>query len=548
MTEQASGSSLPQTRAIHQQHQDSEQQPKHPHIHFRNAETSQHRHGHHHHHHIRSQKEEDVPHKRQSSEDVVVVFKTVSVFQLTDSTGSTFIHTLSDTSTAGPPITQVESESTTVASNTEAIPTDETSTESSLESLYPVPSSSSSSSSSRNGASDELPLPTSSIANPTVTPPGSSMPFPTLTYAPITSSHLLTPTHVFPSLSSLLSNATSTQPIPSSIGNSTISLTTTSDGNFTFFGSTVESHEPTGTLTRGFPSSLTHSASTKTKSSSRTSTTYTVTPLHSDITPGNGGGVGSSTDGGAGGGPVVTAGSDLEDSSNSNPTPAGTIAGSVVGAISGLAFLLLLAAALLRWRKRRTGARLIQGPGTDRGYGAVATGGTGGPGGDGGMSDRRRSIPFAIPAALAHLTGQGRLSKGTVSSADGGERGFTKVSGRKLPPVLQFGGDGYTDPRASRASDQSVEYRASQLFFGEAPLSRLAVGAPMLQETGIPVFHDSPARSVVTNPGHSSNDPFSDDNRVDSPPPPRDPVGRSHHPHHESSRSHVSFSRFTEDL
>lgn len=182
----------------------------------------------------------------------------------------------------------------------------------------------------------------------------------------------------------------------------------------------------------------------------------------------------------------------------------------------------------------------------------MTTGGSGGPagGGGGGMSEQRRPIPFAIPAALANLTSQSRFSRSTVSS-DGAERGFTKVSGRKLPPVLQFGGDGYTDPRATMMSDQSIDYRASQNFFGEAPLSRLAVGSPMLQETSVPVFHASPARTAVATAGPFS-DPFSDDNRVESPtlPPtlPPDPVGRSHLPRDRSTRSHASFSRFTEDL
>lgn len=269
--------------------------------------------------------------------------------------------------------------------------------------------------------------------------------------------------------------------------------------------------------------------------------TYLISTVHPDVTQPNGdNGIGSPTGTVVGGGSVPT-----DTGFNSNNTSPGTIAGSVVGAISGLAFILLLAAALLRWKKRRASARLIQGSGNDGGYGAVATRGSAGPGGDG-MSERRRSTPFAIPAALANLTGQGRFSRSTVSS-DGGEKGFTKISGRKLPPVLQFGGDGYTDPRETMMSDQSIEYRASQQFFGEAPLSRLAVGSPMLPETSIPVFHESPARTAVATLGPFS-DPFSDHNRVDSPPLPPDPVGRSHIPRDGSTRSHTSFSKFTEEL
>lgn len=218
-----------------------------------------------------------------------------------------------------------------------------------------------------------------------------------------------------------------------------------------------------------------------------------------------------------------------------------------MGAISGLAILLLLAAVFFRWKKRQSSMKLIQESGNDRGYGAMTTGGSRGPAGGGGMSDQRRSTPFAIPAALANLSGHGRFSRSTVSSSDGGERGFTKISGRKLPPVLQFGGDGYSDPRGTVMSDQSIDYRASNILWGEAALSRLAVGAPMLQETGAPVLHSGPARTAVATPGPFS-DPFSDDHVIASPTSPVDPAGRPHLPRDRSIRSHGSISRFTENL
>lgn len=155
---------------------------------------------------------------------------------------------------------------------------------------------------------------------------------------------------------------------------------------------------------------------------------------------------------------------------------------------------------------------------------------------------RRRSVPFAIPAALASLTGHKRFSGRSAASADGGERGFSKVSGRKLPPVIQFGGDGYSDPRDTILSDQSIDYRDSAfpgLGGGLAP-TRLAVGAPMRPESGIPVFNPGPARTPKTEQA-----PFSPVSELE---PPRDPLGRSHPSHDGSSRSHGSASRFTEEL
>ncbi|KAF3064065.1 hypothetical protein GL218_02526 [Daldinia childiae] len=186
----------------------------------------------------------------------------------------------------------------------------------------------------------------------------------------------------------------------------------------------------------------------------------------------------------------------------------------------------------------------MRGSTSERGPGGGLVGNSGpGGGGEGGMSEtRRRSVPFAIPAALASLTGYKHFSGRSAASSDGGERGFSKVSGRKLPPVIQFGGDGYSDPRDTILSDQSIDYRDSAfpgLGGGLAP-TRLAVGAPMRPESGIPVFNPGPARTPKTE-----QVPFSPVSELE---PPRDPLGRSHPSHDGSSRSHGSASRFTEEL
>ncbi|KAI3325075.1 hypothetical protein HD806DRAFT_464825 [Xylariaceae sp. AK1471] len=549
MTEQVSGSSLPQTRDLGQQQQQDQEEPRHTHVHFRDVETSHHHDHQQHHHHIRSQRHQKLHDRDNDNSDVVVIVETISVLQLIDVTGSTIIQTIPHDPTT-PVITGSQPESTDTSSS-------DTVKASSID--PPNDSSSGYSVSDGNGVSD-LSSPSSSLIDPTVTPSGSSMPtsFPTLSYAPITSTPL-SATPVFPSISSGLSNSTQTSLSSSALSNSTVSLhsfTSATDDDFTILGSSVtgsHSQSTSSAVSSGFSSLsssvFTHSVSWTSTSESSSSVDYFTSTAKPDSSQANGAnGIGSPTITAIGGGSVSTAGSGSgADSGNAS---AGTIAGSVVGAIGGLAFILLLAAALLRWKKRQTGVKLIQGSGNERGYGAVTTGGSGGPTGDGGMSERRRSIPFAIPAALANLSGHNRFSRSTVSS-DGGERGFAKISGRKLPPVLQFGGDGYTDPRGTMMSDQSIDYRASHNFLGEAPLSRLAVGSPMLQETGIPVFHASPARTAVAtrNPFSATDrDPFSDDHVLDSPPLPPDPVGRTHLAQDRSTRSHGSFSRFTEEL
>ncbi|KAI1735075.1 hypothetical protein F4680DRAFT_315470 [Xylaria scruposa] len=561
MTDQVSGSSLPQTRDLRQQQQQPPQQQeqeqdhhrRHTHPHSRKVPSSHqhnskrnhnHNHNHQHLHHVRSQLNSG-PHQRDTSDDnadngsdVVVVVETISVLQVTDLNGATIIKTLPHDYSTTPVITDSRPEST-VASSTKK--------PSSTDTDLPDTASTSSASNDGNGVAHPSSSSSSTTEDPTVTSSGSSMPtsFPTLSYAPITATPLST-APVFPSLSGLSNSTFSSS--SSAFGNSSASLhsfTTASEDDFTILGGATG----TRSKTSSHPSSSVFTQSVFGTSTSKSSSSVAHTYLTDTVKPeatttGGGDGIGSPADTGNGDGSIPT--SSAGSGSGPGNTSAGTIAGSVVGAISGLAIILLLAAAFLKWKKRQSSMKLIQESGNDRGYGAMITGGSGGPGGgSGGMSEHRRPIPFAIPAALANLTSQ-RFSRSTASS-NGGERGFTKVSGRKLPPVIQFGGDGYTDPRATMMSDQSIDYRASQHFFGEAPLSRLAVGAPMLQETSTPVFHASPARTAIATPGPFS-DPFSDDNRVVSPTMPPDPVGRSHLPQDRSTRSHGSFSRFTEDL
>ncbi|KAI1366585.1 hypothetical protein F5Y08DRAFT_351250 [Xylaria arbuscula] len=569
MTDQVSGSSLPQARDLGRQPQEQTEQlsRRHNHIHhYRNVHSSRH-HNHQHLHDIRSRNNRPVDGRDtsdddlQDTSDVVVIVETISVLQVTDVTGATIIRTLPHDYSTAPVVTATPTESTVAGTTDQPSPTDPLD----LPDTTTSASSSSSVNDDGNGAAGSSSLFSSSVVEePTGTYSVSSMPtsFPTLSYAPITSTPL-SAAPVFPSISGLsnstLSSSSSSNSTtsfePFTVESASLESTTVessvseSDDSFTIFGgvSTTASETFHSSQSLSTTKSVYGTFTATSASEPSSSVTYTTTSsAKPEFTPANGGdGTGSATITVSGGDSTVIP-SATDVSSDTNNVSAATIAGSVVGAISGLAIILLLAAAVLRWKKRQSSMKLIQGSGNDRGYGATMTGGSGGPSGGGGMSQQRRSIPFAIPAALANLSGQSRFSRSTVSS-DGGERGFAKISGRKLPPVLQFGGDGYTDPRATMMSDQSIDYRASQNFFGEAPLSRLALGAPMLQETSTPVFHASPARTAVETTSPFS-DPFSDDNVLESPTLPPDPVGRSQPSYDRSTRSHGSFSRFTEDI
>jgi hypothetical protein len=237
---------------------------------------------------------------------------------------------------------------------------------------------------------------------------------------------------------------------------------------------------------------------------------------------------------------------------------------AILGGIAGVAFILVLALVVLRWKKRQMNGKGQSPRGLLTGAGAGAAGfKTGatttpepGPGGDHSSAGspvsrtmtQRSSLPF-IPASLANLAGSKRYSDRTATSSETGEKGFQKVSGRKLPSVIHYGGDGYTEPgnlpgnhpgnRDTVMSEESASYRDSIAMFTGPGMPRLALGSPMRPESGIVVFHDGPSRTPQQSTGSFS---------PTLQPPARDPLGRSHPSMDGSSRSHGSFSRFTEQI
>ncbi|KAI1805441.1 hypothetical protein F4811DRAFT_222893 [Daldinia bambusicola] len=543
MTTPVSGSSLPQTRDVHQ------------HNHFHHSRESHHHHYHHHTHHARSQNSNKRGHKRTDSEPTIII-ETVSVLELIDSAGAPItFQTLTPSTSASPSIsisisTSTSSTSTSSTSSSSSYisssepdatvdPSTTTTTSTTSSVSVPVSAPALPTTTSTPGASDDEGNSLSSSTSvptidPTVAPSESSMPttFPTLSYSPLTSTPL-SGSPVFPSLAGVTNT---TQSSSSTLSHNSTSSTSQLPFTVEGFNSSVSGSSGT---TFSSDSSFTSSTPTSTTRSSPSSTTFTHWGVPSQ-TDGGDDGVGNAQ-------PSSSSAVETGDDSSSNGPDSATVAGSVLGGVAALAGILILALFLLKWKKRQNTRRLMRGSMSDRGPGGGLVGNSGPGGGDGGMSEKRRSIPFAIPAALANLTGHKRFSGRSAASADGGERGFSKVSGRKLPPVIQFGGDGYSDPRDTILSDQSVDYRDSTfpgLGGGLAP-TRLAVGAPMRPESGVPVFNPGPARTPKTEQA-----PFSRVSGNNSPlaPPPRDPLGRSHPSHDGSSRSHGSASRFTEEL
>lgn len=217
------------------------------------------------------------------------------------------------------------------------------------------------------------------------------------------------------------------------------------------------------------------------------------------------------------------------------------VIGGVVGGIAGAAFFLVLVLLALRYKRRQLNASVPAGqpslesrglpPATGAPNGAPSGGNGGGSGGA--MTERYGTA--ALTGAFAGLTA--KRSSASENSTETGERGFYRVSGRKLPSVLQVGGDGYSDPRSSFMSNTTDYYRGSQAFdpFGGAG-ARLQLGVPMRPNSGVPVIRSGPARAVVAEPN-----PFAD-------PPSTPPADASVPPMTRLRESPGRGSRFQEGI
>jgi hypothetical protein len=346
----------------------------------------------------------------------------------------------------------------------------------------------------------------------------------------------LSSTSTYPSLiGSLNSTNTATPGVVSSVSipsNSTLSVLAETNSEISAATSTDSSA----------PSQTDSESSSRSSTSSQTvifTSEFSGSTAVATGTSGFGGGV--ETSGGIPGGTEPT---DLAEADPSPPSPGLStknkqVIGGVVGSVAGCAMLAMLLLLLLRYRRKKDGHELF-GSGLNPNTRAI-TGGDGDGDGPSGPSMRERSGPFAVTAALTSLN-RNALAQPAEPAATG-ERGFVRVSGKKLPSVLHAGGDGYTDPRESVASGASDYYRGSQEFDPSAAGGgRLALGAPMRPVSGVPIIRTGPGRTAV---------PVADDNPFADPPPSLnpatlDPVGRSLISQDGSRISRGSGSRFRE--
>lgn len=242
-----------------------------------------------------------------------------------------------------------------------------------------------------------------------------------------------------------------------------------------------------------------------------------------------------------------------------------------------MAVLLIIALIFLRWykKKQKTG-QLLGGSGA-----AEATrDGAGDPFADpvspsGGSGMAQRSSAFPVAGLLSRFSGNKEYGATTPEPQ---ERGFQRISGRKLPSAFSPGmssEDPFDDDNATDNTYSGSFYRDSHGFYGgqgspTPPMSPAAAAAlagaglgsvaegsepshqyrPGTGKETVETIRPSPARTPVVHQGpigqHTSmlwgpGDNLSPDSPVR--PSSRGTLGRSH-PSHDGSRG----SRFTEDV
>ncbi|KAJ5174531.1 uncharacterized protein N7482_000408 [Penicillium canariense] len=157
-------------------------------------------------------------------------------------------------------------------------------------------------------------------------------------------------------------------------------------------------------------------------------------------TEATGSGTGSGSGGGSGSAPTTSQAQSSSGSGSGIDPTTSKIVGGVVGSVAGLTMIVLLLFYFFRRRKL-----LLQ----QQGPAALLPSDAGGTTREAversSSNDPLFSAAYLAPAFMKrwrHST-MTMKTESTVSSSAPSERGFQKISGRKIPPVLTHGGDGY---------------------------------------------------------------------------------------------------------
>ncbi|RKU43412.1 hypothetical protein DL546_003962 [Coniochaeta pulveracea] len=314
-------------------------------------------------------------------------------------------------------------------------------------------------------------------------------------------------------------------------------------------------------------------------SSTTSSGTFTTDAAGFSAAGGADGTVAGETDAGAtnGAAPTSTPTDSSSDSGGLTPTTTSVI-GGIVGGVAGIALVAVALMMFLRWKRARGNSIKLLGDNRGPSGRLSLFSSRSGPG-DGGPGMTGPSGTFGVPAALASLTAYKQSPKQQPvleDAPDTNEKGFYRVSGRKLVSVLESGGDGFSEPppgsrdsnsrssantttdnRLSAATDDRMSgasfWRPDSMAFLSSTDNPLQLGSPMRPESGIMVVRDSPARTPMQEQGpiFDNTQPLNPATPLDpatplSPPTPHDPLGRSFLGHSGSAIS--TGSRFTEGV
>lgn len=234
--------------------------------------------------------------------------------------------------------------------------------------------------------------------------------------------------------------------------NSTLSGTITADTTVTITTTaTLEVSYLNGTLFPAIEATSTDQSSSQSEEQS-TSSSFSATGLGISDDSATATNSASGIDGPAGAGATATSEAPAATSSGSGGggggsgpalTPAQqSVVGGVVGGIAGVALILVLVLFFLRrYRARLKAEGRLPEQIAER---ENASGGNG----DRGMSQRSSAIPLTATIASSlrkfrPMSSHTAATDATTSTAPEGERGFQRIAGRKIAPVLSSGGDGY---------------------------------------------------------------------------------------------------------
>ncbi|KAI9806280.1 MAG: hypothetical protein M1825_006395 [Sarcosagium campestre] len=337
-------------------------------------------------------------------------------------------------------------------------------------------------------------------------------------------------------------------PATSSTSSSLSSSSTSASLSTSESASPSSSRKATSPTPKSTPSSQTSLSASSVSGSdslsslaSSTATTLSTMPSASASASATGlagvGGAGQGTGTGAAATATDAAGVGGSSGGSSSGPATPKVVGGVIGGLAG--FALLLVVFLLLLRRKKTQRRAIQplaGNEAEEGE-AHREGGQQ-------VAERTSETPIAPAGFLRRLrpSSQQTVSTDTAPS----ERGFYRVSGRKIPPAIGGGGDGYGDDGRTLSE---TSFYDSQGFYAGSPSGPSA--APARPEShgdgrteGVAVMRPSPARTPVTAqaPYSAFPTPPSGNSPVRRPLP-SDALGRSH-----ASLDGSRGSRFTEDV